>query len=322
MLYFVLHFKHLLNYVFAKNSTPLLCVLYGYITKSQNSSAASGSEVKCQICDEKMDEKVPCMVINRCNHIFHRACIENSLSTDQECPICKQTCELEDLRKISFPLKQNVTKGKNRPRGGLSKTYQTRGHNKNLLQESTTPLVDISGGESIERRTIPNESNSQTDPSNINSDNISYPSVPNQSVLVDYDHINKIIKDNLSRALQNFNTSQNQTIDPNYLNQAIEASIRRALRNMNYVTNTGNEQQEQVFVENLANPTYNNGRNHSFNNSQFPGNHQSRVLSANCTNSVNQRSPYNNSFHSNSQSFQNSNYSTDKITSIIQNWCL
>lgn len=103
----------------------------------------------CFICNQRMNEKIECLIIVRCNHAYHRACIENSLSKSNICPICNASCELSDLQKISFPLKQGKLKG--RPRGGHAKQYyQTRSLNKSLFQDPQTSLVNLSTTETQE----------------------------------------------------------------------------------------------------------------------------------------------------------------------------
>lgn len=80
-------------------------------------TVASGSDVKCHIYTDRMDDGIPCMVISRCNHVFHRTGKENNLANKRECPDYKRTCEQEYLRKKSFHFKLNLFKHKSKLRG-------------------------------------------------------------------------------------------------------------------------------------------------------------------------------------------------------------
>lgn len=52
----------------------------------------------CHICKERKDEKIECLLIVKCNHSFHRACIENFLSSNNSCPWCSRWSSAYSIR--------------------------------------------------------------------------------------------------------------------------------------------------------------------------------------------------------------------------------
>ncbi|XP_059221936.1 uncharacterized protein LOC131996349 [Stomoxys calcitrans] len=98
----------------------------------------------CPLCGEIMNEKIECLILVRCHHAFHRACIENYLLNQSECPVCRQSCDLSDLQKIS--LHKKSVKPQSKPRGAMAKQYHTRSMSRNLAFENLeqTPLLDSS----------------------------------------------------------------------------------------------------------------------------------------------------------------------------------
>ncbi|XP_065368079.1 uncharacterized protein LOC135960632 [Calliphora vicina] len=276
----------------------------------------------CKICSENMDDKTPCMVINRCNHIFHRICIENSLSNAKECPVCFLTCELEDVRTFSFHIKQNPNRPRGKARGAVSKTYNTRSVSKNLFQDPTTPHNNTTGGELINPRTPPQQN---VVPSGMPCNDRNNPQIIPQSnspSLIDYNRINRMIESSVSKALQSLNLSiQNPRIQQQYssgnsnlIGSIMETDIQQVLRNLNCnnSANSANNQQYQLPNSNENNPgnipmlTHQNRPQNIYNS--FPNsNHFNRQPSTMRTPSTN---------------CQVATINTDKITSIIQNWCL
>lgn len=66
------------------------------------SNSTNEVDNKCIVCEDIMVFDVhECFKISTCGHIFHRSCIEQSLSTSANCPTCKLSCELGDLRKYT-----------------------------------------------------------------------------------------------------------------------------------------------------------------------------------------------------------------------------
>jgi hypothetical protein len=55
-------------------------------TSLVNNLTTTGSE-DCAICQEAMEENL--RRINRCNHLFHRSCIETWFQSGVTCPICR-----------------------------------------------------------------------------------------------------------------------------------------------------------------------------------------------------------------------------------------
>ncbi|KAI8122334.1 hypothetical protein CVS40_6748 [Lucilia cuprina] len=276
----------------------------------------------CSICNERLDEKNPCMIINRCHHIFHRYCIETSLSNAKECPVCFLTCELEDVRKYSFPIKQNANRPRGNPRGAISKTYHTRSVSKTLYQAPLTPHDNTSGGDFINTRTSPLQN---TIPSGMyfnEPNNTQVMPQSNSPILIDYNRINQMIESGISRALQNLNFSlqnplnqqQNPSGNSNLIGQVMETDIQQVFRNLNS-NNSANSANNNQFQ--LPNPDGNNAGNNPIVNNQ---NRPQNIYSSYPNQTQFNRQP--NVVRTPPTHSQVSTVNTDKVTVIIQNWCL
>lgn len=142
--------------------------------------------------------------------------MEHFLSNTSECPTCKRPCELVDLKKINFQTKQNPLAKpgpRNRGRGALAKQYNTRSQARNLFQDSQRSLLELNN--EVNEVSTPNRITRQS-PVNSPSHNDNQPTRPNRSpkVSVDYDQLNRMIENNITRLLANLNlvpNSQNQT---------------------------------------------------------------------------------------------------------------
>lgn len=85
----------------------------------------------CGICKELMIGNQHCVIISKCNHVFHRPCIENFLSDKSICPTCQNPCELGNLKRFDFqsvkPSNPKQTSNfRGRGRGAISKQTKTR----------------------------------------------------------------------------------------------------------------------------------------------------------------------------------------------------
>lgn len=181
-------------------------------------STASCSDQVCPICSEKMDEKIPCMLISKCAHIFHRACIENTLASQSECPVCHSNCELADLKKVNFPIKP-VPKSKPRPRGGHIRQYQTRSTNRNPSNEPLSLDISVHEGQTLGNSPEQNRTGN--------------PAVTAQHNIPNFEEINKMIENNLTRILQNLNIIPNNSWEnrvPNPVN--IQRQNREGSQNL------------------------------------------------------------------------------------------
>ncbi|XP_046810001.1 uncharacterized protein LOC111679696 [Lucilia cuprina] len=289
------------------NVENLPSVSFADTTPCQTQTLAFGPDEKCKICGNKMDEKIPCMMLNRCNHTFHRSCIENALDVERECPICKQSCELEDLRKITFSVKQLVNKAKSKPSNVPTKFYSTRSYSKNLFQTSNTSGIDIFNSENSASATIRNENSNPSqleqvsqEPGNIN---------PHTSIqlLLDHDYINEMIEESLSKALQNFTFKNSQLLQPVDLimiSQMIETNVQTDVQNLNQGTI---QNQSQRSVDNSPHLNFNASRNHQFH--RFESNNRSQS---------NEPSPSRYaSINSHFQSTHTLSVNADKVTSIL-----
>lgn len=70
--------------------------------RSRDLTSGTDSVNICSICSEVLIEDQSCMIIQGCSHVFHRICIETSLASSAECPVCKRSCQMSELR--VFPL--------------------------------------------------------------------------------------------------------------------------------------------------------------------------------------------------------------------------
>lgn len=245
----------------------------------------------CLVCKEIMLDNHDCLILTNCNHIFHRTCIENSLSQAAECPICHRPCQLVDFKKINLlnlAKQNNSQKGtinsnvRGKGRGAMSKRYNTRNVTKSLFQENT--LVDCG------QMTQPFE---DEQPSATFTPNRTVPTVQNnfQSTQPSMADVNN----------QNFNISSSQ------LTQIIETSVVKILQSLNVVSN--NTQTHNV-----------NTCNQNVNNQQIPNTSRNTPLqpTTNTSKHIN-HFPFSLSHTHNTNQF---NIHADKITSIIQNWNL
>lgn len=323
-------------------------------------SNASVMESMCQICNEKMEGRIPCLLIGRCNHIFHRACIENRLATQAACPICQLSCELSDLQKVNLPMPQGA-KPKGKPRGGLAKHYQTRSLSGKFLQESENPLLSISGSDaqlSGSSAHNPPQSPRITDQHIQQTNNFTAQNVnksPNISVPYNPSTMNR-----LNQQLVQVNDAPNpndgrSTATPSVLapqigyhdlDKLIALNVHKALQNLNLTINDSTRDHISTNSNNANNLINTHGTFTSSNRefrTQFANNNGGIPLPNNNSNNNQPTSftveqlfaNYNNennvnhipnihSYRTNSNPSPSSaiSYSPEKITSIIQNWGL
>lgn len=168
----------------------------------------------CHVCNGTMNERDDCLIINECSHTFHRSCIEAHLSNSSECPVCKKSCRLCDLRKLVINPKGALrAHTRTKLRGALAHQYNTRSSNKNLLQESNPS--EANAQEVLQESVHLNDN--MLDPDNIIENALNSPfrnsaTNPTQDILtspnnnasgIDYDQINRLIEANLTKLLQN-----------------------------------------------------------------------------------------------------------------------
>lgn len=192
----------------------------------------------CLICKELMLEMQECLILTNCSHIFHRLCIENSLSQTAECPECHKACELVDLKKANLHHVSNLNQTSRttnanlrvKGRGAMSKRYHTRNVTKNLFQENS--LLDFSQ--------VPSQ---LEDPVVL--------CTPGQVVSGNQNPLPAS-----QQALNNRNRRQdNVNVDNSQLSQIIEASIVRILENLNIVANTDRYQNNRTQTPNVQRTT-------------------------------------------------------------------
>lgn len=146
----------------------------------------------CLLCNEIMSEGQECLVIDDCSHAFHRVCIEPHLETSSECPICKRSCQLSDLRKLVI-LAKNVNMGKPRGkgRGAMSKQYNTRSASRNLFQDAQNSWQNLSLGAHGGHMPTPDRSTNVSTQNQVTTNP------------VDYTLINHMIESSVTRILRN-----------------------------------------------------------------------------------------------------------------------
>lgn len=191
-------------------------------------------ENKCSICNANMTRAQEVLIIVTCNHEFHRTCIENSLAQTSECPSCKRVFELSDLVKRrhephvarNSPKTNSSSQGK--PRGAMAKRYNTRNHNKNLMQDfSQQPILELSSSNSHVQPEVERfESllrNSLPGPSNLNYSSSRHPPQPEfnhiqNPPVIDYAQINQMIENTMTKLLSNLNIVSNtrHNTNPNH----------------------------------------------------------------------------------------------------------
>lgn len=149
----------------------------------------------CHLCKKSMNEGQECLIINECSHAFHRLCIEAHLATTSDCPICRRSCQLSELRKLIVQPKGTLTRSMGtKPRGAMARHYQTRSASRNLGQDPTDSNLVLDPNDepaSVSANTNPqNQANPQTTATDNN---------------IDYQQINRMIEESVTRLLANMN---------------------------------------------------------------------------------------------------------------------
>ncbi|XP_050236922.1 RING-H2 finger protein ATL66-like [Mercurialis annua] len=57
-------------------------------------------EDECVICLEDFKEGDKCKILTRCNHIYHKACVDRWIVNDAHCPICRECVQLRTTNRI------------------------------------------------------------------------------------------------------------------------------------------------------------------------------------------------------------------------------
>lgn len=177
----------------------------------------------CHVCNQTMNEGEDCLIINECSHAYHRTCIENFLTNTSECPVCKRTCQLNELRKLVIRSKiaPNV-RGKGR--GALASRYNTRSTSRNLFQDvANNPTDSISTPD----RTPPRQGNVVISSQN---DNIQVSTDQGNNSGINYEEINRMIEQNVTKLLQNLNMLPTPNVNRNIPNdiQLLNSNTRDA----------------------------------------------------------------------------------------------
>ncbi|XP_046810024.1 RING-H2 finger protein ATL5-like [Lucilia cuprina] len=156
----------------------------------------------CQICMKTMEEGQECLILNLCSHVFHGLCIETHLATSSECPTCKRNCQLSELRKLVIQPKGTLARSTGtKPRGALARHYQTRSVSRNLTQDNVESNPNAYNVDEPVRAPETNTPNVSIE--NVITQNDNQASVSNNGI--DYQEINRLIEQNLTRLLSNMN---------------------------------------------------------------------------------------------------------------------
>lgn len=177
-------------------------------------SQSAHDNQNCKICNEKLSEGQECMILSECNHVFHDQCIETYLSHSAECPNCKRPCILSELKKINIQNKslafEKAKGARGKPRGAMAKHPNTRSHSKNLFSESsqnTFTEFALNNENETEISLTPGRGKS---PTNMPQHVIGY-RTSNTQQGIDYNQINQIIENTVSRLLANLNLVPDST---------------------------------------------------------------------------------------------------------------
>ncbi|XP_050236921.1 RING-H2 finger protein ATL66-like [Mercurialis annua] len=57
-------------------------------------------EDECVICLEDFEEGDECRILTRCNHIYHKACVDRWILNDAHCPICRECVQPRSTNRI------------------------------------------------------------------------------------------------------------------------------------------------------------------------------------------------------------------------------
>ncbi|XP_037818457.1 RING finger protein 145-like [Lucilia sericata] len=159
----------------------------------------------CQICKQSMSEGQSCLIINECSHAFHRSCIETHLATSSECPICKRHCQLSELKKLVIHPRGSLAKPTfPKPRGAMAKHYNTRSVSRNVGQNPSDTSFIMEPNEDPMPSSVTNAPNPTIDAVNEQNN-----TAPNSNNGIDYQEINRMIEQSLSRLLANMNFASN-----------------------------------------------------------------------------------------------------------------
>lgn len=154
----------------------------------------------CHVCLESMEEGADCLIIHDCSHAFHRSCIETHLSSRSECPECKRSCQLSELRKLVIVSRLTSVRAnpKAKPKGAVAKHYNTRSSQRNTFPEENSQTRNMSNFQEQFKNLAEGVSNGD------NGNIIRSPAAtPPNARGIDYSEINRLIQDNLNRILGN-----------------------------------------------------------------------------------------------------------------------
>lgn len=158
----------------------------------------------CHVCHDTMSEGSDCLIITICSHAFHRHCVESRLMSTSECPECRRSCQLSELRKLIISRVTSVkAQVKGKARGAIAKQYNTRSSQRNIFPEATAQ-----NGDNIFN--FPATQGLNTNVGNehgLTSPDRTIQRTPPwaNTTSVDYNEINRMIEENLNRVLGNLN---------------------------------------------------------------------------------------------------------------------
>lgn len=143
------------------------------------------------------------------------------LQTSAECPVCKRACQLSELRKFNISSKQ--TQKTRRGRGARAHQYNTRSFSRSLFPENQTPNLNIASNIQNDQVCTPDRNNLQSLPNAYAlSPNDREVNIRSNDIGIDYNRINEMIENNLTRILQNMNIFPNTLANGNATNRPTE----------------------------------------------------------------------------------------------------
>ncbi|XP_050236920.1 RING-H2 finger protein ATL39 [Mercurialis annua] len=78
---------------------PRIIVVGGQVFR-YNGRENTAAKDECVICLKDFKEGDECRVLIRCNHIFHKACIDRWTVSDAHCPICRDCVQPRSMNPI------------------------------------------------------------------------------------------------------------------------------------------------------------------------------------------------------------------------------
>ena len=240
------------------------------IGESMAESLLRDDDTFCSICSNVLVENEN-KIETRCNHSFHRACLQQWLGENSTCPICRRDCSMADLRPASNLPRTPAVPSSNLPT--LSPFNAQNGQNLNAQNRpATRQFVKKQAHQSQQQGVRPNQnarrgnrSNRMPSPNRTPAINPSFPNARFQQELVNSNRNRSQQNINQNRAANNhsnlplsqdFAFPNNPNLPPLPQRPNIPASNNNSLTDMHIrdiISNSLNafREEQNQFMENL-----------------------------------------------------------------------